>query len=68
MRGFNSPLTSKSQLEKFTKQQLIDMYWYKCEDDKEFLDRLENMSFEEFEKMKYTIKIFKYFAKNSDGK
>ena len=37
MKGFNSPLTSKKQL--------------------------ENMDYEQFEELKYTIKCFKSFAK-----
>lgn len=52
MKGFNSPLTSKEQLKDYTKEQLIDMYFEMCENDKNFIDYIFKATPKEFEDMK----------------
>ncbi len=52
MKGFNSPLTSKKQLEKYTKEQLIDMYFEMVETHKKFINIIFAATPKEFEDMK----------------
>ena len=59
MKGFNSPLTSKEQLEKYTKEQLVDMLFESSENIKRFTDWLVKASPEEIEDMKLFFKIIK---------
>ena len=49
---FNGKLTSKQDLEKLSKQELIDNYWATIEQNKEFITMIFNSSKEDFEKMK----------------
>lgn len=59
MKGFNSPLTSKEQLKDYTKEQLIDMYFEMCENDKIFMDYIFKSSPKEFEEMKFFYNLIK---------
>ena len=59
MRGFNSPLTSKEQLKDYTKEQLIDMCFEMCENDKIFMDYIFKASPKEFEEMKFFYNLIK---------
>lgn len=49
---FNGKLNSKKDLEKLSKQELIDNYWATIEQNKEFITTIFNSSKEDFEKMK----------------
>lgn len=52
MTGFNSPLKSKEQLEKYTKEQLMDMYFEMVETHKKFINIIFTATPKEFEELK----------------
>lgn len=63
MQGFNAPLTSKEQLEKYTKEQLMDMYWDYTKDVNSLLDHLLNCSDKERNEMKSFFNAMKQVEK-----
>ena len=52
MQGFSSPLTSKEQLEEYTKEELMDMYWNYTKDVNKFIEHILNCSDKERNELK----------------
>lgn len=57
MKHFNGELKSKDELQKYTKEQLIDMYWDMGENNKKFMKYLFEATPEEFVKLKIFYKV-----------
>ena len=57
MNGFNSKLKSKDELQKFTKEELIDMYWQLGENYNKFMEIIFNATQEEFKSLKLFYKL-----------
>ena len=63
MQCFGAPLTSKEQLDKYTKEQLMDMFWGYTKDVNYLLDHLLNCSDKERNEMKSFFNAMKQVEK-----